>query len=208
MTEKKVYVEIVQRIREIIEQDGLTVGDKIPSERELASRLNVGRSSVREALRSLELLGLIQTRVGGGTYIKNFGDHRLVQLVGTFILLDEKTKSDLIETKGLLENEALKKAIDSDETVDMLDRIVSKLPSRVTVEQAEVFNKAIMDNFGNNLVLRIWSVSNDYFLTMFPASYTIEKDYFENIITALKKREEKAVEKAYTALLCQYVTGV
>ena len=44
----------------------------LPSERELSSRLNVGRSSVREALRALELVGLIETRRGEGTFIRNF----------------------------------------------------------------------------------------------------------------------------------------
>ncbi|WP_284997341.1 FadR/GntR family transcriptional regulator, partial [Bacillus cereus] len=53
----KVYLEIVKKIRSIMEEDGLVAGDRLPSERELSSRLNVGRSSVREALRALELVG-------------------------------------------------------------------------------------------------------------------------------------------------------
>ncbi|MGM9985620.1 MAG: FadR/GntR family transcriptional regulator [Bacillaceae bacterium] len=200
MTHKKVYVEIVQRIREIIEQDGLTIGDKIPSERELAARLSVGRSSVREALRSLELLGLIETRIGGGTFIRDFGEHRLVQLVGTFILLDDKTKKDLIETKGILEKEAIRKAISSQASLEGLEKIVSQFPSKVTIQQIEVFNKALIDAFGNNLVLRVWSVSNDYFLTMFPDDFAIEKNYFESIMTALKQRKEDKALEAYKQL--------
>ena len=54
-----------------MEEDGLVAGDRLPSERELSSRLNVGRSSVREALRALELVGLIETRGGEGTFIVN-----------------------------------------------------------------------------------------------------------------------------------------
>ncbi|MBR8646160.1 FadR family transcriptional regulator [[Brevibacterium] frigoritolerans] len=56
----------------MIEADSLLPGDKIPSERELSDRFNVGRSSVREALRALELLGLIETRRGEGTFIRGF----------------------------------------------------------------------------------------------------------------------------------------
>ena len=62
----KLYQEIVEKLRQMIESDGLVSGDKIPSERELSERLNVGRSSIREALRALELLGLIETRRGEG----------------------------------------------------------------------------------------------------------------------------------------------
>ena len=63
---QKYILEIVKQLREMITADDLKSGDKIPSERELSERLNVGRSSVREALRALELLGLIETRRGEG----------------------------------------------------------------------------------------------------------------------------------------------
>ena len=58
---KKRFLHIVQQLRELIEKENIQPGDKLPSERVLTERLQVGRSSVREALRSLELLGLIET---------------------------------------------------------------------------------------------------------------------------------------------------
>ncbi|MBL3198985.1 FadR family transcriptional regulator, partial [Klebsiella pneumoniae] len=94
----KVYLDIVKKIRSIMEEDGLVAGDRLPSERELSSRLNVGRSSVREALRALELVGLIETRRGEVTFIRNFYDNGLVQLIAPFLLQDEKTIRDLLQT--------------------------------------------------------------------------------------------------------------
>ena len=58
-SQTKVYLNILEKLKEIIHQKNLLPGDKLPSERELAETLNVGRSSVREALRAMELLGLI-----------------------------------------------------------------------------------------------------------------------------------------------------
>ena len=69
---EKVYVEIVHQLQNIIADDRLKTGDKLPSERELSERLKVGRSSVREALSALELLGLIETRRGEGTFLRDF----------------------------------------------------------------------------------------------------------------------------------------
>ena len=66
---KKRFLHIVQQLRELIEKENIQPGDKLPSERVLTERLQVGRSSVREALRSLELLGLIETKHGGGTFL-------------------------------------------------------------------------------------------------------------------------------------------
>ena len=56
---KKRFIHIVQELKNIIDQNQIQPGDKLPSERVLTEQLQVGRSSVREALRSLELLGLI-----------------------------------------------------------------------------------------------------------------------------------------------------
>lgn len=75
----KVYIGIVKQLRAMIEHDGLKPGDRLPSERELSERLGVGRSSVREALRALELLGLIETRRGEGTFMRDFRGNQLVQ---------------------------------------------------------------------------------------------------------------------------------
>ena len=56
--------DIVQRLVSLILEQGLTPGDKLPSERELMSRLSVGRSSLREAVRTLSALGIVDVRVG------------------------------------------------------------------------------------------------------------------------------------------------
>ncbi|HEY9577161.1 MAG TPA: GntR family transcriptional regulator, partial [Pseudobacillus sp.] len=87
----------------MIAADGLVPGDKMPSERELSERLSAARSSVREALRALELLGLIETKRGEGTFFRDFNDHQLVQLLSTFILQREQTKKDVCLTKEIIE---------------------------------------------------------------------------------------------------------
>ena len=61
----RVYVEVVEQILQLVQEGYLSPGDRLPSERELASRLGVSRSSVREAMTALELLGTIQIKAGG-----------------------------------------------------------------------------------------------------------------------------------------------
>ncbi|MFE7149596.1 FadR/GntR family transcriptional regulator, partial [Heyndrickxia sporothermodurans] len=97
----------------MIYEDGLVSGDKLPSERELSERLKVGRSSVREGLRALELLGLIETRRGEGTYLRDFTDHHLVELLSMFILQDDKVKNDVKITKELVEKDAIRLVINN-----------------------------------------------------------------------------------------------
>ena len=66
---KRLYEEIVQQIRELIHQGTLKSGDRLPPERELAERFLVSRSSLREAIRTLELQGIVVSRPGAGTFI-------------------------------------------------------------------------------------------------------------------------------------------
>ena len=155
----KVYIEIVKKIREIVAKDGLLPGDKIPSERELSDQLKVGRSSVREALRALELLGLIETRRGEGTFIKNFGNHQFVDLIGTFILQGNKKVEDLLETKYLIERESIKLACSriSDEHLHLLDQYCGK--NELTFE---ILMKTVVEATNNLLLVRIWVVINEY----------------------------------------------
>src|SRR5208282_3795681 len=65
----KVYEEVAQQIERLI-LNKLRPGDKLPSERELAELLRVSRSSIRDAIRGLELMGLVEPRQGAGTIVR------------------------------------------------------------------------------------------------------------------------------------------
>src|SRR5207253_8975006 len=80
----------------------LRPGDRLPPERELAARLQVSRASVREALRSLELQGLLSRRQGSGTFIVALGQKELLR---AFARLTEEgqTLRDIFELRFLLE---------------------------------------------------------------------------------------------------------
>lgn len=71
---KKLSEEIVDQIKELISRGELKPGQRIPSERELASFLGVSRPSVREAIMVLEAMGFLESRQGGGTYVRSLAD--------------------------------------------------------------------------------------------------------------------------------------
>ena len=68
---KRTFEVIVSRIEKFLVEEGLEPGHKLPSERELAAMFNVSRTTVREALRTLEHKGAIETRQRGGSFLKN-----------------------------------------------------------------------------------------------------------------------------------------
>ena len=193
----KVYLEIVKQLRSMIEQDGLKPGDKIPSERELCERLNVGRSSVREALRALELLGLIETRRGEGTFIRDFRSNQLVQLLGTFVLQDSKAKQDVIETKYLIELDCLRLILRRN-NVNQLEDLKKCLEScEFTDDQ---FFIKIVELADNHLFYRIWSILNDYYDALKLPKMERNDPFYLAIVQALLGGNEADVLKSYYSL--------
>ena len=191
----KVYLEIVKHLREMITIDGLIAGDKIPSERELSERLNFGRSSVREALRALELLGLIETRRGEGTFIRDFQGNHLVQLLSTFILQDEKAKRDVLETRDYIEMDLLRLAlqkIDDQHIVNIKDW----LNQENGIQDDEFFNR-IIEIADNHLLSRIWSILKDYYDSLELVKVTIHREKYLVLLDALAEKNELKTLSAY-----------
>jgi len=191
----KVYIEIVKQIRSIIEDDGLSSGDKIPSERELSERLNVGRSSVREALRSLELLGLIETRRGEGTFLKDFGDHQLIHLLGTFIIQGDKTKDNLLEAKQVLEKSSIELACQRMDS-QKLDEL------HAVVEHKELFFRMIVEATGNRLLVRIWVVLNEFVKFIYEnQTHGINQEGFEELLAGIREKNSDKALAAYEKII-------
>ncbi len=67
--EPRLYRIVAERIKELIRDEGIAPGERLPSERELATRLNLSRASLREALIALELGGMVEVRSGSGVYV-------------------------------------------------------------------------------------------------------------------------------------------
>ena len=75
----KVYEVIMEEIKDIVKKGELKSGEKLPSERELADKLEVSRTSVREALKALTMLGLIESKHGEGNFIKSNFENSLLE---------------------------------------------------------------------------------------------------------------------------------
>ena len=71
---KKVYMQVVEQVRDLIKSGKLKPGDKLPPERILAERLGVSRPSIREGIVALEILGLVVSRGGKGNIINDVVD--------------------------------------------------------------------------------------------------------------------------------------
>lgn len=88
----------------------LKKGDKIPSDRILATEMNVGRSTIREALKVLDVLGMIDIRPGQGTYISNHESDFFVIPLSWSLFLNGSQTENIVATRNLIQMEATKQA--------------------------------------------------------------------------------------------------
>jgi GntR family transcriptional repressor for pyruvate dehydrogenase complex len=99
----RIYEEIVRQIKAMIAEGRLKSGDQLPPERDLAEKFLVSRTSVREALRALESLRLIEIRPGEGTFVREVSVESLIQPLALVMASQREAISELFEARRLLE---------------------------------------------------------------------------------------------------------
>ena len=94
---------MVGQLHQLIEAGKLKAGDRLPSERELAETFRVSRSSVREAIKTLENEGLVMTRPGSGTFITAVKVEAIIQPLASLLSRGKDALIDLFEMRRLVE---------------------------------------------------------------------------------------------------------
>jgi GntR family transcriptional repressor for pyruvate dehydrogenase complex len=102
----KVYEQVIDQIKNMIDKGTLKKGDKLPSERNLVQQLQVSRASIREALRALEVIGLIECRQGEGSYIKASFQDNLFEPLSIMFMLEGSNQEEIWELRKIMEVEA------------------------------------------------------------------------------------------------------
>jgi GntR family transcriptional repressor for pyruvate dehydrogenase complex len=99
----RLYHQVVVSVCQLIRQGQLKPGQRLPAERELAEQLQVGRSSLREALRALEISGIVESRQGGGTYVRDFFDGGVISPLALILEASDDIIGDLWEVRIMIE---------------------------------------------------------------------------------------------------------
>jgi GntR family transcriptional repressor for pyruvate dehydrogenase complex len=102
-TRQQPVAQVTRTLLDYLLSGEIERGSRIPPERQLAEALGVGRSSVREAIKSLSLLGLLDVRQGDGTYLSRSASDLLPQVIEWGLLLGERRIFDLVEARGEIE---------------------------------------------------------------------------------------------------------
>lgn len=161
---KKIYQYVIEQIQLQIYNGDLKKGDKLPSERDLTEQLDVSRSSVREALRALEVTGLIETRQGEGNYVNGAFDAALLQPLTAMFMLNNGTPNDLLEFRTTIEVMASGLAalrINEEQSIELtkiLDDLTTATDESHKAELDIRLHYYIAEITGNILIINILSI--------------------------------------------------
>jgi len=144
ITPVRLYESVIEQIMDLIKNNELKPGDKLPPERELAEKFSISRGSLREAFRVLESRGLIKSKPGGGRYIREIRNNGYNNTENIILSLEKSSILELLEAREIFEVKIVKLAAQraTPEDIKSIERALNKMNEE---EELEVDRKTESD---------------------------------------------------------------
>jgi GntR family transcriptional regulator, transcriptional repressor for pyruvate dehydrogenase complex len=191
--------QLLARFKGMIAERVLRPGVKLPPERELARKFGVSRSSLRHALKVLDIMGVLTQRVGDGTYLTTSAARILSEPLEFLVLLDGISLFDLVETRLIVEPELAARAAQRATSQDLealrasLEGMAKERTHEKLVACDLAFHEAIFRASGNLMCQRLFTWIHEAMLTsvsltsqMVDWKHTLS--YHRPIFTAIERR--------------------
>jgi len=201
--------EVADRVRILILDGTFPPGRPLPPERLLAERFGVSRGSVRDALRMLELIGLLETRHGQGTFPRELTVDRLVAPLASVMTYRQDLKDELADVRRMFEPAVARAAAvrATDEDIADLQRIVEAQRRKLKTDQTAIvedsaFHAILARCTRNRVVVSIMATLNDLLVESRAQSLRQKGrparslDGHEAVVAALRSHDPDAAAQA------------
>ena len=196
----RVTAKLIANIKQLISDGSIVPGSKFPPERELAKEFRVNRASLRQALKVLEIMGVLTQRVGDGTYLSPSAESILKEPLDFLILLDDLSHHELFETRLIVEPELAARAAEratAEDLAGLRHAIMAMERSRTNQERLEAdiaFHECVFRASGNRICHLLFRVIHRSVLTsMGQLSRRVSLDrplsYHKKIYSAIRDRD-------------------
>jgi GntR family transcriptional repressor for pyruvate dehydrogenase complex len=170
-TDTRLTARILEKIKRLIATGAVAPGEKFPPERELAKEFGVNRASLRQALKVLEIMGVLTQRVGDGTYLSASAELTLKEPIDFLVLLDDLSHHELFETRMIVEPELAARAAQratAEDLIGLRKAIVAMEHCRTNEERLDAdvaFHECIFRASGNRICHLLFRVIHRNLLT-------------------------------------------
>jgi GntR family transcriptional repressor for pyruvate dehydrogenase complex len=204
--DSRVTAKLIHNIKQLISEGKVLPGSKFPPERELAKEFGVNRASLRQALKVLEIMGVLTQRVGDGTYLSASAESILHEPLEFLILLDDLSHHELFETRMIVEPELAARAAERATTEDLAalrQAIMAMERSRTNGARLDAdiaFHECIFRASGNRICHLLFTVIHRTVLTsmaQLSGRVSIERPlaYHKRIYEAIRKRDAEEAKR-------------
>src|SRR5262249_13042469 len=159
------YEQVAEQIQRLIASGALSPGDRLPPERELAAKFGVGRSSLRDAIRTLEVMGIVESRHGSGTGVRDLSTDSLVVPLASVLAHKRELVAELLDVRRMIEPALAARAAANatEEELSRLEDILRRQAEKVrrgepSIEEDSEFHYAIALAARNTVVIRVLAV--------------------------------------------------
>ncbi len=210
---KTISDQVFEYLVDEIKSGNLKPNDKLKPERQLAEELQVSRVVVREAIKSLSKLGIIQTTQGGGNFVSDKPSDILCKIMGIYMMLDEKLLLDYVKIRITMESEAARLAAKNATNFDIKElKTIHNVRLELAKKGENEQNKELLYNYDIKFHLAIARASknkaNELFLNAIfetlrawqeeiaRKEFTTDKtnEMHEDIIKAIEQQDEEKAE--------------
>lgn len=205
------HVSVQESLRSYIEENGLAAGDPLPPETFLAQQLGVGRNSVREAIKALESVGVLETRRGVGVFVKAFSFQPLLDNLAYGLQASLRDVEELLEIRRVLETGLIGKtvAMIGDEDVAALREVTERMRARAEhgsfAEEDQLFHQLLFRCQNNKMLSALidifWTAfykASDFANLTNPTPLATWRDHHE-IVEAIAARDVEAARRRLDA---------
>ena len=209
---KRAYEDIVQQIRTLIEAGKLKRKDHLPSERDLSETFRVSRTTVREAIRTLESMKLLQTRQGEGTYVLASSEESLIRPLAVALFKEKDDIRDIFYIRKIIEPHVAELAAENatPQDIEEMERILQQQEESIghgenIIETDSAFHKLMVKATTNRVMERLIVVLIDL-LKQSREKYLTEDENDEQakrsleghrrVLSAVKKGDGDAARKS------------
>jgi len=160
-----IYETAQEEIKSYILRNGLKPGDPLPPETELAQQFGISRNSLREAVKSLETLGVLEARTGVGLFVHGFSFDPLLENLAYGLRIGYKDFSDILEIRYHLEYSMAERAVQAatPEQIAHLRTILERMrvaaeAGRYSAEDDRAIHQTIWENIDNAILPRLLDI--------------------------------------------------
>ena len=197
------YRKTIDYILDLIRSGMLQIGDKLPTERSISEKLGISRNTVREALRGLEILGIVNGKQGSGNYLTDNISDSIAKAMDIMLLMNRTSKNEICSFRRSMEKTVCSYLIARGCSSEHKLKIVSALN---TLKEAEEIGESSVADRNFHYAL-IYATENSFWITFMEAVSEVYMRWIDDFLTTADNDVRMKLQDAHEKMVQGIITG-